>query len=122
MLDRTVAQRPDRSPVATPGRMGRERRRALAACAVLAIALHAAFVSGVGGLSPGAATETVLAPMSVRTLPGEPEAEPAEEVPVAGGGAAAGSATDPTTCAASAARTHGDGKPSDDDRCRASQH
>lgn len=83
MLDRTVAQRPDRSPVATPGRMGRERRRALAACAVLAIALHAAFVSGVGGLSPGAATETVLAPMSVRTLPGEPEAEPAEEVPVA---------------------------------------
>ena len=83
MLDRTVAQRPDRSPVATPGRSGRERRRALAACAVLAIALHAAFVGGVGGLGPGATTETVLAPMSVRTLPGEPEAEPAAEVPVA---------------------------------------
>ncbi|MEO5843945.1 MAG: DUF3108 domain-containing protein [Caldimonas sp.] len=76
MLDRTAEQSPDRSPGTLRAREGRERRRALIACAVLALALHAVFLGGVGGVGPDVAPGTVNAPVSVRTLPAEPDVDP----------------------------------------------
>jgi len=83
MLDRGGAESPGRGAVAGPVASRRERRRALVACAVMALALHAAFIANIGGLVPGAA-ETSLAPMSLRTLPDQAPAgatvEPVGEV------------------------------------------
>ena len=85
MLDRGAAESPGWAPAVMPRRPGRERRRALIACAVLALALHAAFIGSIGGLVPGS-PETAVAPMSLRTLPDEPAEEakaPAAPVPPA---------------------------------------
>ncbi len=68
MLDRSAAESPGRATAAGPRGPSRERRRALIACAVVALALHAAFIANFGGLVPGAA-KTSVAPMSLRTLP-----------------------------------------------------
>ena len=76
---------------------GQERRRALVACAALALVLHAAFIGHVAGLVPGS-IEAAVAPMSIRTLPdalpadapmeapaaGEPDVKPPEPAPQAG--------------------------------------
>jgi len=83
MLDRSGAESPVRPPggLSLPARG--ERRRALVACAVLALALHAAFIGNIGGLVSGAA-ETAVAPMSVRTVPEEARAEAPVETAAAG--------------------------------------
>ena len=70
MLDRGAAESPGRVAAALPRRPSRDRRRALVACAVVALALHAAFIGNLGGLVPGA-VETPVAPVSLRTLPDE---------------------------------------------------
>jgi len=71
MLDRDAAESPGRPPAAAPRRGPRGRRRALVACAVLALALHALFIGQIGGLVAGTADPSV-APISVRTVPEEP--------------------------------------------------
>ncbi|MEO8310303.1 MAG: DUF3108 domain-containing protein [Caldimonas sp.] len=76
MLDRTATRRPDRSLAAAPAFAASGRRRALAACAALVLALHVLFIGGAGGLVPGSAPETVLASVSVRTLPVQDAAVP----------------------------------------------
>ena len=58
------------------------RRRALAACAVVALLLHGAFVGGIGGPSIGTTADPGAAPVSVRTIDTvaatvTPDAEPA---------------------------------------------
>jgi hypothetical protein len=78
MLDATAAEASDRSPAAGADIGGaRRRRRALVACAALALALHAAFLGEVGSPSTGAAADPTVAPMSVRAVEAEPEHEPA---------------------------------------------
>ena len=78
MLDRSAAESPGRATAARSPAPNRGRRRALVACAVLVLLLHAAFIGSVGGLVPGSA-ETSLAPMSLRTLPdAAPDAAPVE--------------------------------------------
>jgi len=68
---------------ALPAPTSRERRRALIACAVLALLLHGAFIGQFGGVVPGA-TESAVAPMSVRTLADALSAEAAAQaVPAA---------------------------------------
>ena len=66
MLDRSAAESPDRAGAARSPGPSRDRRRALVACAVLVLVLHAAFIGRIGGLVPGSA-ETSVAPMSLRT-------------------------------------------------------
>jgi hypothetical protein len=78
MLDCPPAARLSPTSVALAGRAGRERRRALVACAALALGLHAAFIGNIGGGVPGS-IETGLAPMSVRTLPDELPADTLSE-------------------------------------------
>ena len=91
MLDRSAAESPDRAGAARSPGPSRDRRRALVACAVLVLVLHAAFIGRIGGLVPGSA-ETSVAPMSLRTpdaalveAPGEatPEAMAESSVTVA---------------------------------------
>ena len=55
MLDRGAAESPGRPLRPCRAAPSRDRRRALVACAVLALALHAAFIGNIGGLVPGAA-------------------------------------------------------------------
>jgi hypothetical protein len=78
MLDRGAAESPGRGAAALLREPGRDRRRALIACAVAVLALHAAFLGNIGGPVPGAA-ETSVALVSLRTLPDE---LPAAEAPV----------------------------------------
>ena len=78
MLDRGAAESPGRAARTVPRRPSRERRRALLASAVLALALHAAFIANLGAPVPGAA-ESSAAPMSLRTLPDEAPAVAAPE-------------------------------------------
>jgi len=83
MLDRSAAESPASATAALSWGPARERRRALVACAVVALALHAAFIGNIGGLVPGAA-ETPVAPMSLRTLPDEaPGGAPVELIAAA---------------------------------------
>ena len=70
MLDCPPVASLSRTSVQVAGRAGRERRRALVACAVLALLLHAAFIGNIGGRVAGS-IESGLAPVSVRTLPDE---------------------------------------------------
>ena len=69
MLDRTVAPLRDRLLAADPGARREQggRRRAFVACALLAIALHLAFLDGVGD-GRAAPREPATAPLSVRTI------------------------------------------------------
>jgi hypothetical protein len=83
MLDRSGAESPGRATAARSPGPNRGRRRALVACAVLVLLLHAAFIGSVGGLVPGS-VETSLAPMSLRTLPdAAPFEAPVEATPEA---------------------------------------
>ena len=88
MLDRSAAQRPGRASVGLRRRAGRERRRVLVACAVLVLALHAAFIGGIGGVATGAGAEPRGVPMSVRTVSdmtaAEAPVEAAAQTPIDG--------------------------------------
>jgi hypothetical protein len=67
MLDRRAAETPVEPRAVPSWPAGRERRRALVACALLVLVLHVAFIAHIGGVVTGAA-ETAVAPMAVRTL------------------------------------------------------
>lgn len=91
MLDRGAAESPGRAAGRLSCAPARTRRRALMACAAVALALHAVFIGNIGGSVPGE-PGTALAPMSLRTLPEEPLAaklaEPMAEASVAAAPAA----------------------------------
>ena len=91
MLDRGAAESPGRAAASLSCAPARTRRRALMACAAVALALHAVFIGNIGGSVPGE-PGTALAPMSLRTLPEEPVAaklaEPMAEASVAAAPAA----------------------------------
>lgn len=73
MLDATVAEAADRSPVTAACVSGsRRRRQALAGCAVLVVLLHCVFLGGASSWLPGATDPgSVAAPLSVRTVAAE---------------------------------------------------
>jgi len=79
MLDRDGAEGPVPEPAGGSPGARRMRRRALVGCALLALALHGAFIASVGGFVAGA-IETSSAPMSVRTVRGAPAEEPRQEL------------------------------------------
>jgi len=79
MLDRDGAAGPVPEPAGGSPGARRMRRRALVGCALLALALHGAFIASVGGFVAGA-IETSSAPMSVRTVRGAPAEEPRQEL------------------------------------------
>jgi len=104
MLDRSAAESPASSTAALPWGPARERRRVLVTCAVVALALHAAFIGHIGALVPGVA-DNAVAPMSLRTLPDEPPAGPlAEAMAVAEASVAVAPAPTPPRPAPQSAR------------------
>ena len=82
MLDRSAAESPGRAAASVSRAPARSRRRALLACAVAALALHAAFIGNIGGPEPGEAG-TAVAPMLLRTLPDAAPARTMAESPAA---------------------------------------
>ena len=84
MLDRSAARSARRRPAAPVEGGGRTpRRRALLACASLALALHAGFIDGLGRFASGTEAVAIVAPMSVRTLSSALALAPGAEVKVA---------------------------------------
>jgi len=81
MLDRTDARAPDRPSLAAASCRARDRRRrALVACAALALVIHATFLDRFGTSTPGSA-EPSIAPMSVRTMTEASDSEATEPPP-----------------------------------------
>jgi len=90
MLDATVAEAADRSPVAAAGLTGSRRRRiGLAGCVVLVLSLHGACLGGVTGRAPEVGdAASAASPVSIRTVavesasPSVPEVTRAPEATV----------------------------------------
>jgi hypothetical protein len=85
MLDAARVDAADRSPAPSKssasgiGPIATPRRRALAACAVLALLVHGAFVGGIGSVAIGTTAEPAAAPVSLRAIPaaaGETRGDP----------------------------------------------
>lgn len=71
MLDRAAARPPDRCPAPPQARGHGGRMRALVACALAAMVLHALFLGGLGGLGPAIGASSAP-PLSVRMVEAPP--------------------------------------------------
>jgi hypothetical protein len=84
MLDAVEVDTTDRSPSPTTtassgiGVIATPRRRALAACAVLALLVHGALIGGIGSLVIGTSAEPAAASVSLRTIEAAADETPAD--------------------------------------------